>query len=116
MENIASIILWHEKTFPKATLAGQREKWQAERAEFSDAITKNDPAEYLLELADLFIVACGIARFDSVQALQYFGIIGDTLKTFFITNSALTIAVKDKMDINRKRDWNFANGQYQHKQ
>ena len=64
-ETIKSIIEWHEQTFPDATLEGQLEKFEDERVEYGES-------ESLEELADLFIVACGIARFDYVVALRAF--------------------------------------------
>ncbi len=102
-ESIKSIIEWHETTFPDATLKGQIEKFMAEWREW-------EQDRDISELADMFIVACGIARFNSVLALDYFWEISH------IGTEGLSEAINKKMEINRQRKWNFQNGQYQHKE
>lgn len=49
-ETIKTIIEWHEKTFPDATLEGQKAKFQEEFQEWSES-------HRIHELADMFIVA-----------------------------------------------------------
>lgn len=72
MENIQSIIEWHTKTFPDATLTGQKAKFDEEITEYEKA---NTPTDIAFEMADLFIVACGIARFDNIQGMAYMALV-----------------------------------------
>lgn len=115
-ENIASIIKWHEQTFPDATLEGQIEKFKDEYEEYYEADKKDAYGKAtLMELADLVIVACGIARFNLVQGLDAFD---DALNIinhascFFVED--VDEAVQEKMAINRKRKWGKGKGNYQH--
>lgn len=102
-ESIKSIIQWHEDTFKDATLEGQIDKFMKEWQEWQES-------RDIYELADMYIVACGIARFDSVLAIDYFFDIS------VIGTKGLQEAVDEKMKINRQRKWNFENGQYQHEE
>lgn len=68
-ETIQSIIKWHAETFPDATLQGQAQKFQEEKKEYLAATNIGDKTE---ELADVFIVGCGIARFDMMFAAAVF--------------------------------------------
>ncbi len=61
-ETILSIAKWHEQTFPDTDLQGQLAKFQEETDEYAED-------ESLAELADMFIVACGMTRFDNMAAL-----------------------------------------------
>lgn len=99
-ETIKTIIDWHAKTFPDATLEGQIEKFYEELDEYNEAVN-------MQELADMFIVACGIARFDSMVALEYFTVVFKALldwKTFGC-RTLLQEVVDKKMEKNRKRMW-----------
>jgi hypothetical protein len=111
-ETIASIILWHEQTFPDATLEGQLEKFEDERIEYAES-------ECMEELADLFIVACGIARFDSIEALRAFWFVERILQRWqkvSVSRHALQEVIKKKMQKNRKRIFIYSgDGHYQHK-
>lgn len=109
-ETIKSIILWHEQTFPDATLEGQIEKFDDELSEYGES-------ECLEELADLFIVACGIARFDNVSALVAFERVCEILKLWRVNYGKpvpLQMAIDNKMKINRKRKLGCNKGYYQH--
>ena len=106
METIETIIQWHRETFPDATFEGQQQKWEDEFQEFCDSGIKD-----ISELADMFIVACGIARFDSIGALGFFVSISRFVGTKY---DELRNAVQEKMKINRARKWDFAGGKYQH--
>lgn len=106
-ENIASIILWHEQTFPMADLQGQLSKFADEKKEF-----EQEPS--LEEWADMFIVACGIARFDSILALHYFSDCFKILERQAIRNMYIQQAVENKMQINRSRKWNKVGNKFQH--
>ena len=109
-ESIKTIIQWHEQTFPDATLEGQIEKFDDELSEYGES-------ECLEELADLFIVACGIARFDNVSALVAFERVCEILKlwrVYYGEPVPLQMAIDNKMQINRKRKWSVGKGNYQH--
>lgn len=109
-ETILSIAKWHEETFPDETLEGQLQKYNEEKEEFAISDRKD-----LSELADMFIVACGIARFDMLNGIyalnnvNFWQQIGgfDTLK--------LCKAIEKKMEKNRKRVWvKSGEGHYHH--
>lgn len=104
-ETIKTIIEWHEQTFPDATLEGQRAKFEEELGEYEEARS-------MLELADMFIVACGVARFDSAWALRCFGIVSKKLRTWETLGvaGALQLTIDEKMAKNRKRVWNKTGG------
>ena len=109
-ETIDTIIQWHKETFPDATLEGQQVKFEEELNEYNEE--KN-----MQELADMFIVACGIARFNSVVALEYFAVIFKTLRTWKVLGvvGVLQVVIDEKMEKNRKRVWNkTSNGTYHH--
>lgn len=110
-ETIDTIIAWHKQTFPDATLDGQMEKWNEELKEFRET---NYRSAY--ELADMFIVACGIARFDTVLGLYYLSEIYDWLGSDIMFGDKEFIdGVEKKMAKNRKRVWNnTADGTYHH--
>lgn len=113
METIKSIIEWHEQTFPDATLEGQLEKFKEEEKEYSE--TPN-----LLELADMFIVACGIARFNSILSMKYFCKVRRKLNNRLWKrvggDTLLQYAINEKMHINKKRQWNKIGQLYKHKE
>lgn len=106
-ETIKSIIEWHEQTFPDATLEGQLAKFADERKEF-----EQEPS--LEEWSDMFIVACGIARFDSVLSLHYFSDCFKILERQAIRNVYVQQAINEKMAINRNRKWGKKGNSYQH--
>lgn len=109
-ETIETIAKWHRETFPDTTLDAQIEKFYEELAEYNE-----EPS--MLELADMFIVACGMSRFDSVVALEYFAVVFKALldwKTFGC-RVLLQEVVNEKMGKNKKRVWHKTpNGAYHH--
>lgn len=110
-ETIQSIIEWHKKIFPDATFYGQKEKYNKEFQEWYMSGCKD-----ISELADMVICACGVARFSIVDALYLFKDCIDEASKAVITLGMLETAIEKKMGINRKRKWNFQDGQYQHKE
>ena len=111
-ESIKSIIEWHEQTFPKANLKGQIVKIEEEWDEFQNAGTYKELVE---ECADLFIVACGIARFSALDALFYFHQIEHLIGANNIYRVSFEKAIDKKMAKNRKRKWSTtAEGTYHH--
>lgn len=103
-ETIESIIKWQTETFPDATRDGQCAKFQDEKAEFFES-------HELMELADMFIVACGIARFD---AMHCFATVERLRSVTRWTNQDFATVIDEKMAINRARRWNKCDGKYQH--
>lgn len=109
-ETIKSIIEWHEQTFPDATMEGQCDKFREELDEYI-----KEPSAY--ELADMFIVACGVARFDYVRAALCFSTVWEVYQkaSFIFIKSDFDKAINEKMAKNRKRIWNkTAEGTYHH--
>ena len=110
-ETIDTIIAWHRETFPDATLDGQLSKYQEEQQEFVESDYKD-----LSELADMFIVACGIARFDIQEGIFYMVDIYDWLDSDLpYSDKDFINEVERKMEKNRKRVWKkTAEGTYHH--
>lgn len=111
-DTIGTIAEWHEKTFPDATLDGQITKFYEEWDEYFFAKT---PEDKLKELADVFIVAFGISRFDLQEGLFY---ISDAWQLFVESPFGwgdLGPAIEKKMKINRERTWETTtDGTYHH--
>lgn len=111
-ESIKSIIEWQEKTFPDATLEGQIKKFNEEYGEYHIACPD------MRELADMYIVACGIARFDSVVALEFFSVVFQILHSWNTVGAVYVFKeiIDEKMEKNRKRIWKkTGDGIYHHK-
>lgn len=111
-ETIASIILWHEQTFPDATMEGQEQKWEDERDEWEN--TSSGTPDELLELADMVIVCCGIMRFDYAEGFDYLAATLGKIQVMPTNGKDLWEAVEHKMQINRNRKWSIGKGNYQH--
>lgn len=111
-ESIETIIKWHRDTFPDANLDGQIEKYNEEYDEFYSSDTAED---MISELADMFIVVCGIARFSAMDALFYFHEVDHELGKSNISFQDLSNAIDKKMEKNRKRVWaKTQEGAYHH--
>ena len=109
-ETIYSIIQWHAETFPDATLEGQIEKYVEEQNEYIESDYKD-----IKELADMFIVACGVARFDMCEGLYYIADVFDWFnEDATISWDDLFKAVSEKMTVNRQRTWHKEEGLYKH--
>ena len=108
-ETIKSIIEWHEQTFPDATLEGQLQKYQDELQELMQSNCKD-----ITELADMFIVACGICRFSLTRGMTAFWQVGEWAGGMLLIKEQLDAAVNEKMAINRKRKWSVGKGNFQH--
>lgn len=113
METIQSIIQWHQETFgDKQTCRGQEKKFQDELREFE---RETDRTKKVIELADVFIVSCGIARFSTTTALACFSKVFELCEKNF-SSVELFEAINTKMRVNRNREWNISNGSAQHKE
>jgi len=114
-EDVASIIQWHKDVFPRADFEGQVKKWEEEYNEFLTARTNKDAAEMLSELADLFIVACGIMRFNLIQGCQRMLLWNELRYTHGWAYSTCEGTINKKMKKNRARKWEYlGNGNYHH--
>lgn len=111
-EDVATIMQWHKDTFPKATCAGQLEKWEEERKEFDNAI---DPTEKLKELVDMFIVACAIMRFNVPRGAACMTDVCALREHFNFSFLRWKEEIAKKMAKNRARKWEYmGNGNYHH--
>lgn len=106
---------WHEKTFPDATLKGQCEKFDEEFKEFRES------HGVLEELADMYIVACGLSRFDNINAMnamhnvgEFVELLGQRLKDKDMAHKLFDLVVAYKMTKNLHRVWNKKSGLYKH--
>ena len=117
-ESILSIAQWHKDMFPDATLDGQRLKWMEEKREWKESlrpVTKDLVCGDVKELADMFIVACGLTRFSDAEAMFCFSSVVQELYSSLFTTSDLENAIDEKMEHNRARIWKKqANGSYHH--
>lgn len=100
-ETIGSITEWHEETFPDATEEGQHSKWDEEIYEVMHAKGKKK----LEELADLYIVACGLRRWNTAEFNHRADYILEIAEYNKWTAAQLWEAVCKKMEKNRKRVW-----------
>ena len=113
VESIYEIAKWHEETFPDATLEGQIEKYAEEQEEWVNSKYKD-----VTELADMFIVACGMVRFNSpFTAIWYLDDVFDWQNECSnrVSEEELMQAVAQKMQKNRKRELEKKDGLYKHK-
>ena len=97
-ETIKSIIDWHTETFPDATLDGQILKWMEEKSEWEKSLrkaTEDFVCGDVKELADMFIVACGLTRFSYTEAMFCFGYVERELGASLFTTSDLEKAIDE---------------------
>jgi len=119
MEKIETIIQWHKETFPDTTLEEQVKKFSLELTEFKEATTFK---RRLYELADMVIVANSFFRFEKRDELVMSAskIINKSIdyldRNYTVKNicERLEMAIDDKMAINRKRQWQYVDGEYRH--
>lgn len=101
----------HAQLFPDATLNSQIEKFEEEyeEAEYAAKVQQSNE-ETKNELADLFIVACGIKRFsEPLFIVLQAGLVKDCPD-----RQEYAEAIVNKMNKNIKRKWNNKNGLYKH--
>ena len=112
----------HEELFPDVTLTSQIAKFDEEYEEMIEANKHIDenPDSFYEELADMFIVACGIIRFNEAlgnclckSIADHFMYKEDDKGNNYL--SELTTKVIEKMNKNIKRVWSkTADGNYKH--
>lgn len=99
------IIEWHTKTFPDATMEGQLIKLEEEINELANSVNSE---EKLKEAADVYIVLCGLKRWDSY--IRKF-----IIQHWFSGRDDLYNAVVEKMNKNKARVWaKTTEGTYHH--
>lgn len=109
-----TIMAWQKKTFPKATTLGQIAKFKEEYAEFCEADKKGQTRKAIEELADMFIVACGLLRLSSIVGLKAMNDYTWLLSEVAPTPNRLQSAINRKMEANVARTWRFKDGKYHH--
>lgn len=100
-ETIGTITEWHEETFPDATEEGQHSKWDEEIYEVMHARGKKK----LEELADLYIVACGLRRWNTEEFNERIDYVSGIASRNGWDAKELWDTVCKKMEKNRKRVW-----------
>ena len=117
-ESILSIAQWHKDAFPDATLDGQKLKWLEEKREWKESLrsaTDDFVCGDVNELADMFIVACGLTRFSDAEAMFCFGRVERELCASLFATEDLENAIDKKMERNRVRSWEKTpQGNYHH--
>lgn len=117
-ESILSIAQWHKDAFPDATLDGQKLKWLEEKREWKESLrpaTEGFVCGDVNELADMFIVACGLTRFSDTEAMFCFDSVVRELCSSLFATSDLENAIDKKMERNRARSWEKTpQGNYHH--
>lgn len=99
-ETILSIIEWHGQTFPQATKESQIAKYREELGEFMEATG----AHRTEELADMFISAVGLMRFDLFEGItRLTDVLYCKRPWACIGEKKLCQAIDNKMRINRLR-------------
>lgn len=108
-ELISEIRAWNEETFPDATLEGQLMKLEEEFKELAEArqFWKKEK-----EFADVFIVASGLTRWNSVLANA---LLNDWLQFPEKDLKRILKNVRKKMNKNRNRTWEKSgDGRFNH--
>lgn len=114
-ETIKSIIEWHEQTFPDATLEGQIKKFYEEYGEVLAAeVIDNGKVDIYFELADCFIVACGVYRFSIALGTKLMVDVFNLSEKYCFPLESLETHVQIKMQINRNRKWQKKGNSFQH--
>lgn len=104
----------HEETFKDITLEAQLDKFVDEYEEYQDA---DNPLDEARELADMMVVAAGVARFAPrfVDEFLVHRIVDLINKNDEYGNGLITQLALEKSIINKNRDWSKKGGKYQHK-
>lgn len=113
-ELMAILTKEHTETFKDITLEAQLDKFIDEQDEYEDADNCLDEAR---EMADMFIVAAGIARFAPrfVEKFVVPVLIDKLEDNEEFTKGIITRLSLEKSLINKERKWDKKDGKYQHK-
>ena len=104
----------HEETFKDVTLWAQLDKFVDEQEEYENA---DNCLEEAREMADMFIVAAGIARFapNFVQEFIVPTLVDKIDEQDEYGKGLITYLALEKSLINKNRKWDKKGGKYQHK-
>lgn len=104
----------HEETFKDITLEAQLDKFMDELEEYKAA---DNPLDEARELADMLIVAAGVARLAPRFAKEFMvAKIVDIIEEAEEYGSGIIAHLAlEKSLINKNRDWTKKGGKYQHK-
>lgn len=105
---IIDVIVWNKKTFSLSTKISQCKKFREEINELNQ--TKFKSKKYFKELADCYIVSFGMFRFDFKLAISFL----KYLDYYNCDSEIISKTIKEKMKINKKREWKYVNGTYHH--
>lgn len=106
--SIFDVAKWHAETFPDVTIEDQKKKFNEESKEWDTSLD-------MLELADMYIVACGMSRFCTLDSCIAFHKISDICQLYHIPSKELLRAVDAKMNTNKQRSWKrLQSGAYKH--
>lgn len=113
-ELMAILTKEHEETFKDITLEAQLDKFMDELNEYKRA---DNPLDEARELADMLIVAAGVARFAPRFAREFMveKIIDMIEEEDEYGKGLITYLALEKSLINKNRDWTKKGGKYQHK-
>lgn len=113
-ELLAILTKEHEEIFKDVTLEAQLDKFVDEQKEFKQA---KNCLEEAREMADMFIVAAGIARFAPVFVKEVMlPMLVDKIKKSEAYNKEMIAELAlEKSLINKNRKWDKKGGKYQHK-
>ena len=113
-ELMAILTKEHEETFKDVTLEAQLDKFVDELDEYKEA---DNPLDEARELADMIIVAAGIARFAPRFAKEFVvaKIVDMIEKNDDYGRGIIAHLALEKSLINKQRDWSKKGGKYQHK-
>lgn len=104
------ILQWHLKTFKNVSLFNQLKKLIEEIKECNKEFS-------LEELADIFIVSVRLNTFYLGKLINYFlskYITKKYINRYNISEIQIRRAIKNKMEINKKRKWKLIDGVYRH--
>lgn len=112
------IIKWHKATFLNATLESQILKWQEE---FGGLEQANNYRSYLLELCDCIIVAVAFKRYGEAGEILsntfndcLLSILDKKKENWDFDDEILNRFVEEKLNKNKIRKREFADGVYKH--
>lgn len=108
------IMAWQKKVFPKATVLGQIKKFREEYNEFIAATKAGKKRASVEELADMYIVACGLLRLSTSSGLKAMNDFTWLICEANVKFESLQAPINRKMDANVARKWVYKNGNYHH--
>lgn len=117
-----NILKEHKQLFLQATLETQLKKYKEEKQELEQLLNEKLKTEIiqnhiLEELADCFIVAFGIGRWDTKTSDFYIKqllLLNQEHKALGYDIKQIELRIKEKWEENKKRKWQVVNDEYKH--